>query len=586
MTGNPAQGGAMARIRKVEIRNFRSIRSLDWCPTEGVNCLIGPGDSGKSTILDAIDLCLGARRNLAVADTDFFGLDVTQDICIALTLGALPDSLKNIDTYGEYLRGFDSTTGSVEDEPRKGLETVLTLRLTVKADLEPLWALYSDRTATVEPTRGLAWKERMALAPARLGNHPSSNLSWTRGSVLNRLSDERADVGSELVRAAREARAGFGAKAAPQLAGTLKTVTETAHGLGVPVGASATALLDAHSVSFGDGAISLHSESGIPLRSLGTGSSRLLIAGLHRAAAEAASIVLVDEIEFGLEPHRLTRLLGSLGSKDKAPPLQVFMTTHSPVVLRELSGAQLHVVRPVGGVHNVLQVGSGDDVQSTIRCFPEAFLARTVIVCEGASEVGLIRGLDDYWTASGYVSLQAAGVSSVDTGGGDADRCFHRAEAFQKLGYRVAAVQDNDKTPTPAVVAKFVGAGGYLIAWRDGRALEDELFMSVPPAVVSALIGRALELTEDGLVDQHIKTRSSGRANLATVLQDGNDAGFSAAARKLLGESSRIRKAGWFKSIGKMEGVARDILGPNFDACDPGFVGPVRSLFTWAHAHA
>ena len=147
----------MARIRKLEIRNFRSIRSLDWCPTDGVNCLVGPGDSGKSTILDAIDLCLGARRNLAVADTDFFGLDVTQDICIALTLGALPDALKNIDAYGEYLRGFDGSTGSVEDEPRKGLETVLTLRLTVKADLEPTWALYSDRTATVEPSRGLAW---------------------------------------------------------------------------------------------------------------------------------------------------------------------------------------------------------------------------------------------------------------------------------------------------------------------------------------------------------------------------------------------------------------------------------------------
>jgi hypothetical protein len=116
---------------------------------------------------------------------------------------------------------------------------------------------------------------------------------------LNRLSDERADVGSELVKAAREARTGFGTRAEPQLAKTLKTVTDTAKQLGVPVGASATALLDAHSVSFGDGAISLHSEAGIPLRNLGTGSSRLLIVGLHRAAAALASIVLVDEIDMG-----------------------------------------------------------------------------------------------------------------------------------------------------------------------------------------------------------------------------------------------------------------------------------------------
>ncbi|WP_250470263.1 MULTISPECIES: hypothetical protein [unclassified Caballeronia] len=93
---------------------------------------------------------------------------------------------------------------------------------------------------------------------------------------------------------------GFGARAEPQLANTLKTVTDTAKSLGVPIGTSATALLDAHAVSFGDGVISLHNEAGIPLRNLGTGSSLLLIAGLHRAASALASVVLVDEIEYGL----------------------------------------------------------------------------------------------------------------------------------------------------------------------------------------------------------------------------------------------------------------------------------------------
>lgn len=56
----------MARIRKLEIRNFRSIKKLDWAPSEGINCLIGPGDSGKSTVLDAIDLCLGSRRAITI----------------------------------------------------------------------------------------------------------------------------------------------------------------------------------------------------------------------------------------------------------------------------------------------------------------------------------------------------------------------------------------------------------------------------------------------------------------------------------------------------------------------------------------
>lgn len=42
----------MARIRKIGIEHFRSIRSLAWHPGPGINCLIGPGDSGKSTILE------------------------------------------------------------------------------------------------------------------------------------------------------------------------------------------------------------------------------------------------------------------------------------------------------------------------------------------------------------------------------------------------------------------------------------------------------------------------------------------------------------------------------------------------------
>lgn len=63
----------MARIRRVEIAGFRGIKNLSWCPNPGISCLVGPGDSGKSTILDAIDLCLGARRNAQFSDTDFYG---------------------------------------------------------------------------------------------------------------------------------------------------------------------------------------------------------------------------------------------------------------------------------------------------------------------------------------------------------------------------------------------------------------------------------------------------------------------------------------------------------------------------------
>lgn len=50
-------------VRKIEITNFRSIKNLIWFPSKGINCVVGVGDSGKSTILDALEWCLGARRS-------------------------------------------------------------------------------------------------------------------------------------------------------------------------------------------------------------------------------------------------------------------------------------------------------------------------------------------------------------------------------------------------------------------------------------------------------------------------------------------------------------------------------------------
>jgi putative ATP-dependent endonuclease of the OLD family len=84
----------MARIRKLTIENFRCVKQLTWLPSAGINCLIGSGDTGKSTILHAIDYCLGARRNLQFTDADFHRLDVENPIRITVTFGELDDSLK------------------------------------------------------------------------------------------------------------------------------------------------------------------------------------------------------------------------------------------------------------------------------------------------------------------------------------------------------------------------------------------------------------------------------------------------------------------------------------------------------------
>lgn len=574
----------MARIRLIEVQNFRTLYHFCWQPSEGMNCLLGPGDSGKSTVLDAIDLCLGARRSATFTDSDFYNLDVEEPILIRITIGSLEDSLKNFERYGDFLCGFNSKLGTIEDEPGSALETVLTVQLEVKNDLEPEWSLYSKRAEAKELSRQLAGGDRQRLSPTRLGVFIGGNLSWRRGSVLNALtSDELPSMSLALARAARDAREEFGETAVQQLSDTLKKVKETSNSLGIDVGGEVTALLEAQAVSIGSGTLALHNKSGVPLSKLGTGSGRLMVAGLQRKASETSPILLVDELEYGLEPHRIIRFLGSLGAKEEVPPLQVFCTTHSPIALRELSGNQLYVVREADDGHQARCVGVSDDTQGTIRSFPEAFLAKSVILCEGASEVGLLRGVDQWRCGKGKSSIFAQGVALVDCGGGSPDKFAERALAFQALGYRVAIFRDDDVKPKKNHEGTFLQLGGEVFAWSDGRSLEQALFSGLDDQAIKMLLDYAVACFGEDLIDSQIRSKASDRTILAEIRADLTFGGLSPARRALLAAAASTNKTEkcWFKSVTRMEKVGRDIVGPRFEEADEAFRSKLYSIFTW-----
>ncbi|MGO8374648.1 ATP-dependent endonuclease [Rhizobium ruizarguesonis] len=572
----------MATIRKIEILNFRGIQSLEWHPQPGLNCLIGPGDSGKSTILDAIDLCVGARRTAQFTDADFHALKVDAPIDISITLGDLAASLMSVETYGIYLRGFDKDKMEIHDEPTVGLETVITLNLRVESDLEPVWSLLSDRATAAVQSRNLSWSDRVDLAPVRIGAVSDHNLSWRRGSILNKLSDETADASTALLAAAREARKVFGKDADKNLTKALDIVTTVAGELGIDVGAKARAELEAHSASVTAGTISLHDEAGVPLRKLGIGSSRLMISGLQQRNASESSLLLVDELEHGLEPHRIIRFLGNLGAKNKDSKLQVFVTSHSPIAVRELAVGQLFIVRESDHGHEVLWAGEHPDLQGTLRVYPEAFLARSVLVCEGASEIGLIRGVDQHRSDAGKKSMHAEGTCLVDAGG--YTKIMSRAQAFQKMGYRTATFRDDDYRPDEAEEKAFEASGGSIFKWRDNKKLEVELFESLPVKAVEILLEKALENRSEQEVDSQLKSYSGNQVTLELVRREIDQGDLSAAARLALGSAAGGNKEGkksWFKTVTEMEKIGRDVVVPHWTETDGEFRKIVKALRDW-----
>src|SRR4030042_1054944 len=198
------------RIVFVEIRNFRGIKTLDWAPGAKVNCLIGPGDSTKTTILDAIELVLNPRSYIFADDSDFYDLDVNSSIKITVTLADLSSEFISDDRYGMYLRGWNRSASKVEEEPGEGLEDALSVCVIIDQSLEARWSIFNERLVEGDgdpPT--LRFKDAKQLATTRLGPYAERHLSWGRQSVLPRTGGETDSIRLQLARASRAAREAF-----------------------------------------------------------------------------------------------------------------------------------------------------------------------------------------------------------------------------------------------------------------------------------------------------------------------------------------------------------------------------------------
>ncbi|MBB4570085.1 AAA family ATPase [Rhizobium leucaenae] len=283
------------RIVFIEIENFRGIKNLTWAPAAGMNCLIGPGDSTKTTILDAIELCLNPRSFIFADDCDFYDLNIKDPIRIIITLSGLPPSFITEDRYGLHLRGWDPVAATIIDEPVVGLDEALSIMVVIDQSLEARWSIHNDRidAAEIDPPT-VRYKDAKQLATNRLGPFAERHLGWGRTSVLTRIGEAGEGFSLQLAEAGRAARMSF--KAADQ--GVFKKAVDRAEELSklfaVPVRGKFTAELDVQGVSLTSGGISLHDGS-LPLRRLGTGSARLLVSALQHDAGPPHIAIIDDD---------------------------------------------------------------------------------------------------------------------------------------------------------------------------------------------------------------------------------------------------------------------------------------------------
>lgn len=584
------------RIVRVEIVNFRGIKQLSWHPSPGTNCLVGPGDSGKTTVLDAIELAFAPRNSVTFDDTDFYDIDPKANpIAITVTIGDLPTEFLKEDRYGHYLRGWDESSRRLEDEPddARGLEYVLSVKLTADHTLEAEWALFNERVE--QSTRALAFQDRQDIAPSRLGPYADRHLAWGRQSVLNRITKGPAASRGLMAEAGRVARQEFSRDSKTLFAETIEEIKRAARRLGVPVSDQLHAMLDVQAMGLSGGGISLH-DGDLPLRRLGVGSSRLFTAALQDYARAKASVALIDEVEHGLEPHRISRLLRQLKREEADGEIkaQVFMTTHSPVVLQELSVNELSVVRRVRKTGTVSIVPADKpyktlDVQSQPRANPQAYLAPSILVCEGKTEVGLVRGLDDYWVGKDRLPFSTAGV--VPVSGGGVQNAPVIAGYFRSLGYRVGLLLDGDCEPDDtSILGELAALGVTIFRWAPGYATEDHLFRDLPIEAVVALIKAAAAFQEteqsflDRLSSKYSKKKFKSVAEVETAAPEAElriALGELTKARPKSKAGERDRERGWFKDISLAEWIGRKHAGPHLDQVRGKFPQTIAEIRAW-----
>lgn len=577
------------RITNIEIKNFRGIKyaSVDFPTETRIVCLIGTGDSGKSTLLTAIEWALWPSWSLIATDMDFYNCDTGTPIEITVSITELPKSLMKEDKFGLYLRDYEKACHGAEDEPTDSGTTILTIQLTIDDTLEPKWNVITNRT---DP-KPISQKDRRQLSFGLVGFDHEKDFQWGRSSILQKYADSRETLHSAFTKAMRAAVESANLDELDLMAPTVMEVGAQ-YGVGFKGEIHNRLLMQNGSYSTTVGVF----EDKIPFTQRGLGSKRLLSIGLNVNACDDGTLVLVDEVETGLEPYRISALINQFRKQFKDQG-QVIITTHSRSVVCECNVDELCVVYNDAGELKIHQLNKVEDiksdVQAIIRGEPDAFLCKRIIVCEGKTEIGLLRALDEKQLAETGTCFAHFGVGSALGGGGN--KFFSLARLLKTCGYDCCILMDSDIENEEAEKEEVEKLGIQVFSWEKGNAIEEQLFQDASIQCAEQLIACAVDVKGIQSVEAHLNNEFKDEAKAYriegdTVILSGNDEDeVSADTLRRIGKVAKGKhnkknqvEGAWFKRIDLGQNVG-DIVFSSGDQLKEGsyFSEIIRDILKW-----
>ncbi len=282
----------------------------------------------------------------------------------------------------------------------------------------------------------------------------------------------------------------------------------------------------------------------LPLSSWGAGTRRMAALQIAAATEAETRVTVIDEIERGLEPYRLRKLIRTL----QAQSSQSFATTHSAVAISSAYEATLWYLDGTGNVGELPH----HKIRSQQCREPETFLSRLAIIAEGPTEVGFVSHLLELGFDGSFTDH---GVRVCDGQGNPAT--LDLLEAMADSGLVFGGFADHEGRPGrwSALETKM---GGRLFRWAQGcteahllsLVTEEQLCAMMRHSDAGVLAERRVTLAERLEIKdsslQAIKAASSDLRALMIAAATGSKAGApNDVAAKVWGRHGRR----WFKSV-------------------------------------
>lgn len=435
-------------ISKIKLHNFRRFKDTEIRFNRFRNILVGDNESGKSSVLQAIDLCSRGSRHRV----EEIGLEILFNVSAIREFMSGDKRIENLpnlyielylaDIIDEGLEGNENSDNSycngvrlqIEPDPALSRQTNQALQAGNFSFPYEFYSI-SFRTFSGDTYNGYTKKVKtVMLDNSTIGNEYALNeyISTIYGAALTQVEQlaTKHSYGNSKTGFKEGVLASFNAKLPEGYSFSVKNTGKNS-------------LENDLTIEMG----------GVPISEKGTGVQCIVKTQLALSRAEDIPVVLLEEPENHLSHLNMRRMIEYI---EKSKHAQLFISTHSDLISTRLD------------LRNCILMNSADTAKTisfefidegTANFFMKApdnnmlqfVLAKKVILVEGDAEYILMDAFCKR-TLGDTLSEQGIDVIAVD------GKCFKRyLDIAKQIGVKVAVVTDNDGNYAENITASYNG---------------------------------------------------------------------------------------------------------------------------------